>query len=99
MSAPDLAELRRIAGLTPSEICGIDRVRVLDALPYLLAKVEAAERLALPPVEQAVTPPPDVPAAAGLDARQLLPVLIGGIVLEIGLVAGLLLWWRRGQRR
>jgi len=64
-----------------------------------LTTVEAAERLALPPVEQAVTPPPDVPAAAGLDARQLLPVLIGGIVLEIGLVAGLLLWWRRGRRR
>lgn len=66
-----------------------------------LATVESGSVLALPVLEatQVLQPDPgDVPAATGLDARQLLPALVGGLLLEAALVVGLLWWWRRGRR-
>ncbi|NPV66261.1 MAG: hypothetical protein HPY64_03855 [Anaerolineae bacterium] len=66
-----------------------------------LATGESSGVLALPIPEAAQETEPvpgGAPAVTGLDARQLLPALVGGILLEVALVGGLLLWWRRQGR-
>lgn len=63
-----------------------------------LATAESGGVLALPipeATQEAEAVPGSTPGATGLDARQLLPALVGGILLEAALVGGLLLWWRR----
>ncbi|MBN2469167.1 MAG: hypothetical protein JXN59_00475, partial [Anaerolineae bacterium] len=52
-----------------------------------------------PPGAPALAEPDAPPAETGFNARALLPLLVVGGLLELGLVAGLWTWWRARRRR
>lgn len=72
-----------------------DQARVAHPTP-VTARIAAATPT--PIADQAEPGAESRAPAAGINARTLLPVLLGGVVLEIILVAGLWMWWRSRRR-
>ncbi|MBN1966763.1 MAG: hypothetical protein JW910_19075, partial [Anaerolineae bacterium] len=67
------------------------------AVAEAAAMVDGAIRLPTPTLTARAADVAVAAASPGWDARVLLPLLLGGVVLEGGLVAGLM-WWRRRAR-